>query len=555
MNAIGRIREYMASHGGRYTLRRCGQIISERYLGSWDRKREKTEEAELARQRENPPECGLISVVVPIYNTEAGMLREMIQSLQAQTFRRFEVILYDGGSTRRETAEVLAETEAAEPNEGGPMIRVIRGAQNRGISGNTNEAIREARGEYIALCDHDDIVHPEALWHIASAIEQEARETGDGPDVIYTDEDRIMENGLHHMDPHFKPDYSPEYLREDNYICHMAAIRKSLLEEIGGLRSGFDGSQDHDLFLRLSERTDRFRHIPKVLYSWREVRSSRSHTNLQTCLESSCRAVEETERKRGRDATAIPVGKVIRLWYGVNPETSVEVLIHGDSEAACRACMEELDRCTSWRNMRAALIVTDDAARFAAINEAAHGSGAEMLLVIGAGVRGMNRHFIRELMMYAQMDGIAGVTPILTDRKGRIVHGGFAIGVDGICQCINEGLFAAAGGRRDLMNKVHNASAVSAECFMVRKDAWEDIPEDFRSGIGMAGLGLRQKEKGRRYVVTPHATAICEKGPGLLSGTAREEEEIRKFREGWGEEISDPYYSGNYRRDKADYRY
>ena len=506
MGAISRIREYMQGHGVRYTLRRLGQIGSQRILGTYDRRRKKalTPPEELENQRRNQPSCGLISVVVPIYNTDPRMLREMLDSLSAQTLRDFEAILYDGGSTRAETAAVLDEVSD-------PRFRVIHAAENRGISGNTNAAVELANGEFIALMDHDDLLLPDALWRMADLIARE------DPDVAYSDEDRITEDSRHYMDPHYKPDWSPETLVSDNYICHLAVIRKSLLPAVGGLRTGFDGSQDHDLFLRLGEKAAKIAHIPRVLYTWREVKSSRSHLDLHTCLESSCRAAEEHEARMGRKVSAIPVNKVLRLWYEVDPETKIEALIHGDSPEACRECLEELQTRTTWRNLSAALIVTDSENRFAALNEAAADSDADVLLVLEAGVWGFNRHFLRELLMYAQMEDIAGVSPVLTDEKGRITHGGFIPDPERGAVCDHEGLLAAAGGRYDIMNKVHNVWAVSPCCFMVRKENWMDFGTGCRDSKAGIDLAERQAKAGRRYVITPHAKAIREKCELLLS--------------------------------------
>ena len=544
MNAVSRIREYMQGHGAAYTLRRLSQIARQRVFGSYDRRRarELTPPAELEFQRQHPPACPLISVVVPVYNTDPAMLRAMLESLSAQTLRDFEAVLYDGASTRPETRAVL---DAAADSR----FRIIRAEENKGISGNSNAAAALAKGGFIALLDHDDLLAPDALWRAAELIARE------NPDIVYTDEDRITEDGRHHMDPHYKPDWNPETLVSDNYICHLAVIRAALFREAGGLRSGFDGSQDHDLFLRLGEKTRKIAHIPRVLYSWREVKSSRSHTDLYTCLLSGCRAAEEHEARLGRTIHAVPVNKVIRLWYDVNPETRVEALIHGESAEACRACLEELQECTTWRNLSAALIETDAENRFAALNEAAAGSDADVLLVLEAGVRGMNRHFIRELLMYAQMDDIAGVTPVLTDEKGRITHGGFAAGTENGACCLNENLRAAAGGLYDIMNKVHNVAAVSPCCMMVRKDAWADFDPAYRTGLAGADLGLSQLRAGRRFVVTPHAKAVREKNPLLLSGEIRDEKDLRRFREKWGTEIHDPCYSPNFGRKKADYRF
>ena len=330
MSMIDRIREYQQSHGTAYTLKRLGQKAAQQLLGTYDRRwlRERASEEELKAQRENQPAAGLISVVIPVYNTDPKMLGDLLDSLENQSYLNFEAVLYDGASTREETAAVLKARGEKEPR-----FRIIRGEENRGISGNTNEALKLARGEYIVLCDHDDLLAPDALWRTAECIAEKH------PDMIYSDEDRITQNGKRHMDPHYKPDYCPDNLVSDNYICHMTVIRKAVLEDIGGLRSGFDGSQDHDLFLRVAEKTDKIEHLPYVLYSWREVFSSASHRNLQICLENGCRAAVEHEAALGRKADAVPVNKEIRLWYEIPEGVSVEAIVHGDNEEECQECL------------------------------------------------------------------------------------------------------------------------------------------------------------------------------------------------------------------------
>ena len=550
MRAIERIREYRESHGTAYTLKRLGQKAAQQLLGTYDRrwKREKATEAELQRQRENPPEAGLISLVIPVYNTDPGMLRALIASIEAQTYRNFEAVLYDGASTKTGTLAVLAELEAGAQKDRPPVFRVIRGAENKGISGNTNEAVKAAKGEYAALCDHDDMLAPDALWRAAECIAEKH------PDVIYSDEDRITENGRRHMDPHYKPDYCPDTLVSDNYLCHMAVIRRELLEETG-LRSGFDGSQDHDLFLRLAEKTNRIEHIPKVLYSWREVFSSKSHLDLYTCLDNGCRAAVEHEAALGRKAAAVPVNKEIRLWYDIPREAAVEALVHGNSEEACRGFLGELTFRTGWPNLTGSLLVAGEEERIPLVNEAARSSTADYLLVADADLTEMNRWFIREMLMYAQREDVAGVTGVLTDRKGRITHGGFALGMDGAAQCVNEGMYCTAGGWHDMMNKVHNVSAVSLGCLLVRRDCWLDLDEGFRGGLAAADLGLRQRQAGRWFVFTPHARAVLPSRALLLSGRDRNAADMALLRKKWGEPLYDPCYSIHFSRKKADYRF
>ena len=543
-DSIGRIQEYLESHGTAYTLKRLGQKGAQQLLGTYERRRrrEMASPEELRAQRENQPDAGLISVVIPVYNTDPGMLGDLLDSLEAQTYRNFEAVLYDGASTRPETVSILQSRCEKETR-----FRMIRGKENRGISGNTNAAVSLARGEYVALCDHDDRLSPDALWRVAECIASKH------PDMVYSDEDRLTENGRTHMDPHYKPDYCPDTLVSDNYICHLAVIRKTVLEAAGGLRSGFDGSQDHDLFLRVTEITDKIEHVPYVLYSWREVFSSKSHRELYTCLENGCRAAVEHEAKMGRKAEAVPVRKEIRLWYDIPADASVEALVHGDTEEECRECLGELAFRTDWPKLTGSVLVAPEEERIVLINEAARTSRADYLLLLDARATEMNRYFIREMLMFAQRDDVAGVTGVLTDKKRRITHGGFALGMDRTVQCINEGMFVSAGGWHDMMNKVHNVSAVSLCCLMVKKTNWLDLDEGYRGGLAAADLGLRQRQNGRRFVFTPHAAARLERCALLLSGKDRSAGDVARYEEAWGTDVYDPCYSRRFKRKKANY--
>ena len=533
-----RIREYRRHRGTAYTLKRLGRKAAQQLLGTYDlqRRKELVSAEELEAQRNDPPEAGLISVVIPVWNTDPDMLDELLDTLQSQSYMNFEAVLYDGASTRPETVETLAVRSKTEPR-----FRVVRGEENRGISGNTNEAIRLARGEYVALCDHDDLLSPDALWRMAEVIVEKH------PDMIYSDEDRVTEGGRRHMDPHYKPDYCPDNLVSDNYICHLAVIRRTLLEEVGGLRTGFDGSQDHDLFLRIAEKTDRIEHIPRVLYSWREVFSSKSHRELWTCLVNGCRAAAEHEAALGRKVEAVPVNGVIRLWYEVPEDASVEAIVHGGSEEACQECLGELQFRTDWPKLTGSLVVAGERDRIPLINEAARTSEADYLLVLDADVTEMNRYFIREMLMYAQRDDVAGVTGVLTDRKQRITHGGFLLGTENLAECACEGSFGTTGEGFDMMNKVHNVSAVSLCCLMVKRENWLDLDDGYMGGLAAADLGLRQGQGMKRFVFTPHARARLEPCPLLLSGKERDPRDAARFEAQWGKDVHDPCRGRFYR--------
>ena len=473
-----RLRDYAETHGLAYTLRRLGEKAGQRLFGSWNRQwdKEKPDGTELERQRRHQPDAGLLSVVIPVYNTKAAFLRELADSLRNQTYENWEAVLYDGASTRPETGETLKEISAGEPR-----IRVFRGAENMGIAGNTNAAIREARGEYIALCDHDDLLTPDAFWRMAEAIERER------PDLLYSDEDMVTEDGRCHMDPHRKPGYQPETLAADNYMSHLGVVRAELLRSIGGLRAGYDGSQDHELYLRICGETDRITHVPYILYSWRKVSSSLSRQHLDQCLWAGCRANEDLSPI---PVTAVPVEGKIRLWYDFPRNASTEVILFSSTEEACRDALTDLEVQAPWPNLRATLAVTDLERLKDTLNQAASESEADYLLFLDAAAMVETRHFFRELMMYAQKDGVAGVTPVLVDRKNRITFGGWVGDRND-----QAGLRNGAGGPRDRMNKVHNVDGVSPACMMVRRDLF--VP-----------FGTRNP--GRRYVYTPHAAVLCE---------------------------------------------
>lgn len=499
-----RILEYARERGIAWTLRRGCRKAGERVLGIYDRKRrrEMPDGAELAEQKASQPEAGLISVVIPVFNTDPGMLRALLESLLAQTYTCMEAILYDGGSTRPETAEVLDEYAAKDAR-----LKVTHAETNDGISGNTNHALTLASGSYAALCDHDDLLTPDALWRVAEAIARER------PDVLYSDEDRITEDGKHFMDPYHKPDFCPEDLNACNYVCHLLVARTQLLRDIGGLRSGFDGSQDHDLILRLTEKTDRIVHLPYILYSWREVQSSASHRKLDQCRDAGCRAVKEHEERLGQKCAVNISGNMIRVRYE-SPGNVMTDVIRFDP---------------------------DSADVYAELNRKAKESTAEYLFFADMDLD--IRHsetFMNELLSHAAREGIGAVTPVLTDARGRIVHGGFIIGTERIAECEYEGLHAGAGGYHDVMNMTRNVSAVSPCAMMIRRERFIPFDERFRTGLGAVDLCLRLKEQGLRHIYTPYAEAVCRRNGMLLSGKKRDAADKALFAGKHGEIRYDP---------------
>ena len=540
---IRRVRGYVQHHGVAYTLVRSAEKFAERVLRTYDRawQQMKTTEDELQRQRENPVPAGLISVVVPVYNTDPAMLMELIDSLLAQTYSDWEAVLFNDCSTKQVTLDAL---KAA--GEKDPRIKVYHGEKNQGISGGSNSAVALARGEWIALLDHDDLLTPDALWRVAGVIRDRQ------PDLIYSDEDKITQNGAIHTDPHFKPDFCPDNLRSGNYFCHLMVIRKTLIQQAGGFRTAFNGSQDHDLALRCIELTDKVEHIPYVLYHWRTVGSSVSHQNLMRCVDAACRAVTEHMGRVGWPGTASFEMGNIRLRYDIKGSPSVGVYIFGESDEAlynAKTHFLQMD----WPNYIIYLKKIDEAGRYAAMNRAAEEATEDVLLMLDASVAVKDPCFITELLMYAQRDDVGAVTPKLIDRRGRITHGGFAVGMDGMAQCRQEGLPHHANGWHLLMRTSHNVAAVSAACLMVRRDHFVPFDEDFRTGLGGVDWSLKMLRSGYRHVFTPHALAVCEDRKLLLSGVMRDRDDAFRYIKRWQVE-PDPCYSHVYSREKADYR-
>ncbi len=281
----------LRENGVRYTWRRLQE-----------RARENTNGAEVqydtvpASAAYQVPETIKFSIAVPLYNTPNGFLREMIQSVLDQTYGNWELCMADGSDEAHSYVGKICEEYAGRETR----IKYRRLGENRGISDNTNACIAMAAGDYIALLGHDDVLAPDALEANAAAImETEA-------DILYSDEDHITADGRH-VYPIYKPDWSPDLLYSQMYICHLLVFRRELFESIGGFRAKYDGSQDYDLMLRLSEQTNKICHIPRLLYSWRESGSSTAANPAAKpyAHEASLRALDEhLKRKYGQDAYA-----------------------------------------------------------------------------------------------------------------------------------------------------------------------------------------------------------------------------------------------------------
>lgn len=264
-----------------------------------------------------------VSFLIPTYNTDPTLLHELVDSLLDQTCPLWEACFYDGASPSDATRQALLAEAARDAR-----IRVTLGEENLGISGNTNKAAEMAQHDVLALCDHDDLLTPDAVYCLLKAAEA-------GADLIYSDEDKCNQAGTFFFDPHFKPDYSPYALRSGNYICHLMATTRSLWDACRGLDSRYDGSQDFDLTLRLAEKAQCILHIPRVLYHWRQLETSVSHQKAIHCAEVAAQAVNEHLSRMELPGQAdLTVGRLgrnfpIKLDFPETEDIAVSLIVCG----------------------------------------------------------------------------------------------------------------------------------------------------------------------------------------------------------------------------------
>ena len=307
-NIFQKTLRYWKNYGLKNTIKKvCQKLSGQRDYGNYEDflKKYGVKEEELARQRQEVFENGpCFSIAVPLYQTKEKYLREMIESVQAQTYTNWELCLADGSGREHSLQPVVGEYIAKDKR-----IKYCLLDSNEGIAGNTNEALKMADGDFVVLTDHDDLLSPEALYQCAKAVQKEPQ-----TDVIYSDEDKVDMSGKKFFEPHFKSDYNIDLLCTMNYICHLFVVRKDVMERAGLFESCYDGAQDHDFILRCTEKAEHIVHIPKVLYHWRCHAQSTSENpeSKLYAFENGCKAV-----KAHYDRIGIPAEVEQGPFYGM----------------------------------------------------------------------------------------------------------------------------------------------------------------------------------------------------------------------------------------------
>ncbi|MEZ5380464.1 MAG: glycosyltransferase [Microthrixaceae bacterium] len=477
----------------------------------------------------------MVTVLTPAFNTEAHLARRLAGSMLAQKADWEWVIVDDGSSDTTGLDEV--RRQCADD----PRVTLVTHESNQGIVGATATALSHARGAFVALLDHDDELHPDALAEVCAAIRAH-----DEVDVIYTDEDKIDATGRHHDLPFLKPDWSPERLRCQMYLGHLMVIRRSLMEQVGGFRAGYDGSQDHDLALRVTERARRIHHIPKVLYHWRAVPGSvADHIDAKPAAHDAARAALADHAERvdleADVVDVIPGVYRLRRHFRERPQPVVSIIVptRGSSGVAwgSRRCFvtataRSLVQRTTYEPWQFVCVadadtpteVTDELAEILGdrlvlvpfdrpfnfpekINlGVAHCSG-DALCLLNDDVEVITPEWLDTLVGFLREDdvGMAGAHLLFAD--GTLQHGGHAY-FEGEATHLMLGRNPADDANRHTLYCDREASGVTAACAALRREVWDEVGgmwEGLPANFNDVDLSLKVRHLGYCVVVSPHA--------------------------------------------------
>ena len=519
----------------------------------------------------------LISILTPVFNTPVPILDATIRSVLGQTYDHWELCLADGHSTDPRVREALRAWEGRDPR-----IRVEFLAENRGISGNSNAALATARGEFVALLDHDDLLAPPALFENASLLNRHPE-----ADFIYSDRDLISEDGTRRFLPFLKPEWSPEVMLTANYLTHLCVFRTRLARQVGGFDPATDGAQDWDLFLRVTERSRGILHIPKVLYHWRYwSRSTATGVEAKPYAQEGQRRTLEAHYQRegiSGGVECLPTG-FARIRPRVESSCRVSIIVAADHETGLwPGCVGRLLARTRYDDLEVIVIeghaggprrprssrgeaslARDPRVRVLAVpgasespehlNRAAGRATGDALLFFSERLVVDSPEWLSEMAHLLERPAIGAVGPKLLQIDGTLHHAGLVVGLDGLIGHPYEGAPDGYAGILGHTDWYRNYLAVSGDCLLLPRDLFDAIGgfDDRYQGLGAdVDLCLRVWEYGRRVVYTPYAK-LWHLGPAAATGDRRTPESDRlRARCGPILAAGDPFFHPHASRSKA----
>lgn len=550
----------------------------------WLRENAITEEELDEQRKEKFSYTPKFSIVVPLFQTKEAYLRELIESVERQTYTNWELCLADGTGANSPLKKVVAEYQNKGLNICYDILR-----ENKGISENTNQAIEIATGEYIVLADHDDIIVENALYECAKAINSDKN-----IDVLYSDEDKIDMTGKKYFEPNFKPDLNIDLLCSMNYICHLFVVKRTVIDKIGMLRSEFDGAQDHDFILRCVEVARKVYHIPKVLYHWRcHINSTAANPESKLyAFEAGRKAVEEHYNRIGVPAKVEHSSfyGMFRTKYCWEDQPLISIIIpNKDHVEDLKKCMESIEQKSTYRNFEFIIVEnnsTEDKTfkyykeleqkenirvvyyeggfNFSKINNfGTKYAKGEYFLLLNNDTEIISPECLEELLGYCMREDVGIVGAKLCYEDDTIQHGGVVIGFGGIA-----GHAFIESSRYDIgyMGRIMCAqdySAVTAACLMTKKSIFEAVgglTEELEVAYNDIDYCLKVRELGKLVVYNPYAELYHyeSKSRGMEDTPEKVERfngEVAMFIKRWEKviEAGDPYYNPNLTLDKADF--
>jgi GT2 family glycosyltransferase len=510
----------------------------------------------------------LISIITPVFDTSVHWLEEAVESVLAQAYENWELLLIDDGSTVSDLLNAFPDLAACDRR-----VTLAKLGKHEGISGASNQGLGLARGEWVAFLDHDDVLEPDALFQIANLLQ-----THPDADLIYSDEDKLAENGCEA--PLFKPDWSPDFLLSYNYVGHLTAIRREIVRKVGGFRLEFDGAQDYDLFLRVIEQSDRIYHIPRVLYHWRRSAASSAISVRQKPgqLEASRIAIESHLKRRHERAHVAVDWRThafcVRRELSAPRKISIIIPIRSEPEELTRG-VENLIGTTRYPNYEIVIVgsenMSDKASdylpgvahrllRFSgAFNEAAiknfaiEQTDSPWVLFMDSAVKAIEPDWLTIMAEHIQRLEVGAVGGRLLNPNDTIEHAGFVLGINGIAQPAFRGFPAEHPGANRQLQVTRNCSAVSGACMLTRRDVLQEVggfDESLPESLVDVDLCLKMQRAGYLIVYTPFAKLYWHAPQHDKIDTRGDE----IMRERWPDVLQrDPYYNPNLSLERADF--
>ena len=559
---VNRYRAYKKEEGAR-KLRNQGYYVT-------------AEEVEKKKQESYSKDI-LFSILVPLYNTPEKYLTAMIDSVIGQSYEKWELCLADGSDAEHGYVRNICEKYAKKD----ARIKYRKLEKNGGISENTNACLEMATGDYIGLFDHDDLLHPFALSEYMRKICDE------DADFLYSDEYTFHETPKDAYWPNYKPDYAPDTLRSYNYICHFTVFEKALLEQAGGgFRKEYDGSQDYDLILRLTEKAKHIVHVPEVLYYWRSHPDSTASDiaakpYTMTAAKKAIAAHLERTGLKGKVLDSV-IPSTYKVQYEIRDNPLISIIIpnkdHIDDLDKCLKSIREKSTYTNWeavivennsteqatfdyydtlrQDERIRVIRWEREFNYSAINNfGVKEARGDYLLLLNNDIEVITPDWMEQMLMFVQREDVGAAGAMLYYPDDTVQHAGVILGIGGVAGHAHKYFKRGDYGYASRMTIAQDLSAVTAACILIDRKVWDEVQgldEGFAVAFNDVDLCMKIRKAGYLIVWTPYAELYHyeSKSRGLEDNPEKQKRfkgEIDRFFSKWSEELAkgDPYYNPN----------